>query len=199
MHTINLHFGCGSELCCSLNGGNFMGAYKYIRETYQRELKERPDFYKQKLAEWRAGRAVVRVQKPSNLYRARMLGYKAKTGYAIVRVRMEKGRRRRPTVRMGRHPGHMYVYVQPRLSHQAIAEQRANRVHKNMEVLNSYLAGEDGNYKFFEVILVDPTKEQAGWKLAKGRAFRGLTSRGRKARGLRAKGKRRQRPGPKRK
>jgi len=176
-----------------------LGAYKYIRETYQNELRDRPDFYKKKLAEWRNGEAIVRLHRPSNLSRARMLGYKAKTGYAIARVRIGKGRRRRPTVRMGRHPGHMYVYVQPRVSHQAIAEQRANRVYKNMEVLNSYLAGEDGNYKFYEVILVDPARAQPGLKLAKGRAFRGLTSQGRKARGLRAKGRRKQRPGPKRK
>ena len=176
-----------------------LGAYKYIRETYQNELRERPDFYKQKLTLWRKGEAVVRVERPSNLSRARMLGYKAKVGYAIVRIKMDKGRRRRPTVRMGRHPGHMYVYVQPGISHQAIAEQRANRVYKNMEVLNSYIAGEDGNHKFYEVILVDPTRTQPGLKLAKGRAFRGLTSQGRKARGLRAKGRQSQRPGPKRK
>jgi large subunit ribosomal protein L15e len=176
-----------------------MGAYKYIRETYQKELKERPDSYKRKLAEWRADDAVVRVNRPSNLSRARTLGYKAKTGYAVVRVRVKKGRRRRPTVRMGRHPGHNYVFVQPRASHQAIAEQRANRVYKNMEVLNSYFVGEDGINKFFEVILLDLSLPQVGAKLPKGRSFRGLTSRGRKARGLRAKGRKKQRPGPKRK
>ncbi len=176
-----------------------MGAYKYIRETFQKELKERPDFYKQRLTEWRAGESIVRVERPTNLARARTLGYKAKAGYAIVRVRVDKGRRRRPTIRMGRKPGHMYVLVQPGSSHQAIAEQRANRAYKNMEVLNSYPVGEDGVNKFFEVILVDLSMPQVKAKLPKGRSFRGLTSRGRKARGLRAKGKRKQRPGPKRK
>ncbi|MDD5096485.1 MAG: 50S ribosomal protein L15e [Candidatus ainarchaeum sp.] len=176
-----------------------MGAYKYIKETDQRELKDRSDYYKQKLIGWGAGPAVERVERPSNLARARTLGYKAKTGYAVVRVRMGKGRRRRPTVRMGRHPGHSYVYVQPGLSHQAMAEQKANRVYKNMEVLNSYFIGEDGNHKFFEVILVDQSMPQVGLHLPKGRSFRGLTSRGRKVRGLRATGKKSQRPGPKRK
>jgi large subunit ribosomal protein L15e len=176
-----------------------MGAYKYIRETFQNELKERPDFYKQRLAKWRAGESIVRVERPTNLARARTLGYKAKTGYAVVRVRVDKGRRRRPTVRMARKPGHMYVLVQPGLSHQSIAEQRANRAYKNMEVLNSYLAGEDGVNKFFEVILVDLSMPQVGLKVAKGRAFRGLTSRGKKARGLWSRGKKKQRPGPKRK
>ncbi|MFA5412558.1 MAG: 50S ribosomal protein L15e [Candidatus Micrarchaeia archaeon] len=176
-----------------------MGAYKYIRETYQKELKERPEFYKQKLIKWRAGGAVERVERPSNLARARTLGYKAKAGYAVVRVRVGKGRRRRPTVRMGRHPGHMYVFVQPGLSHQAMAEHKANRVYKNMEVLNSYFVGEDGVQKFFEVILVDTSMPQVGLHLPKGRAFRGLTSCGKKVRGLRAWGRKSQRPGPKRK
>jgi len=176
-----------------------LGAYKYIRETYQKELKERTDYHKQNLAKWRAGPAIERVERPSNLARARTLGYKAKQGYAVVRVRMGKGRRRRPTVRMGRKPGHMYVFVQPRASHQAIAEQRANRVYRNMEVLNSYFVGEDGMHKFFEVILVDQSVPQAKLGLPKGRSFRGLTSRGRKARGLRAWGRKAQRPGPKHK
>jgi large subunit ribosomal protein L15e len=176
-----------------------MGAYKYIKETYQKELKERPDFYKKKLIKWRAGGTIERVERPANLARARTLGYKAKAGYAVVRVRVDKGRRRRPTVRMGRHPGHMYVLVQPGLSHQAMAEQKANRVYKNMEVLNSYFIGDDGVQKFFEVILVDQSMPQVGLHLPKGRAFRGLTSRGKKVRGLHAWGRKSQRPGPKRK
>ena len=49
-----------------------------------------------------------------------------------------------------------------------------------MEVLNSYWVGEDGNYKFFEVILADPTKPSVNVSSAarQGKAFRGLTSAG---------------------
>jgi large subunit ribosomal protein L15e len=84
----------------------------------------------------------------------------------------------------GRKPRHAYMFVQPQLSHQMIAEQRVNREYKNLEVMNSYWVGEDGEYKFFEVILADPTLIKVNALRRKGRAFRGLTSAGKKARGL---------------
>jgi len=66
----------------------------------------------------------------------------------------------------------------------------------NLEVLNSYWVGEDGRYKWFEVILVDRShpailSDPQLSQIAKqrGRVYRGLTSAGRRARGLRRKGK----------
>lgn len=161
-----------------------MGAYKYIQDSLQKEYKERDDLYRQKIIRWRTEPTMFRVERPTNLARARTLGYKAKQGIILVRTRIDKGRRRRRTPMGGRKPRHAYVYVQPQLSHQAIAEQRVNRIYKNMEVLNSYWVGEDGEYKFFEIILADPTKVDNSALSRKGRAFRGLTSAGRKARGL---------------
>ena len=163
-----------------------MGAYKYMRETYQKELKERGDLLKDKIFKWRREPVVNRIERPSNLIRARTLGYKAKQGYVVVRVRVGKGRRRRPSNRKGRKPAHAYLIVQPGTSLRGQAEQKANRKYMNLEVLNSYLVGEDGNYKFFEIILVD--KEKTGVKLNKRRAFRGATSSGKKNRGYMAKG-----------
>jgi large subunit ribosomal protein L15e len=73
-----------------------------------------------------------------------------------------------------------------------IAEERGNRRFPNLEVLNSYWVGEDGQYKWFEVILVDKTKlstEESAQILGKTprRAYRGLTSAGKNIRGLRKK------------
>ena len=163
-----------------------MGAYKYIQETMQREYAAKDRLYKSKTRLWRSGPVMERVERPSNLPRARRLGYQAKQGYAIVRVRIEKGRRRRVKPMGGRKPRHNYRYVQPDTSHQAIAEKRVNRDYMNMEVLNSYWVGEDGNYKYFEVILADPSRKTVTATSAKrrGRAFKGLTSSGKKARGL---------------
>ena len=161
-----------------------MGAYKYIQENLQKEYKERDETYRKRIFNWRTEPVMFRVERPTNLARARRLGYKAKQGIVVVRTRIDKGRRRRRTPMGGRKPRHAYVYVQPQLSHQAIAEQRVNRIYKNMEVLNSYWVGEDGEYKFFEIILADPTKVNATILNRKGRAFRGLTSAGRKSRGL---------------
>jgi large subunit ribosomal protein L15e len=163
-----------------------MGAYKYIQETMQKEYKAKDDLFKSKVRSWRRGPTMAKVEKPTNLARARRLGFKAKQGYVLVRVRMEKGRRRRPTPMGGRKPRHNYRYVQPNLSHQAMAEQKANRRYANMEVLNSYWVGEDGNYKFFEIIMAEPARKSVKTTSVtrKRKSYRGLTSQGRKARGL---------------
>ena len=161
-----------------------MGAYKYIQENIQKGYKARDETYRRRITGWRNEPVMFRVEKPSNLTRARRLGYKAKQGIVIIRTRIDKGRRKRRTPMGGRKPRHAYLFVQPQLSHQAIAEQRVNRVYKNMEVMNSYWVGEDGEYKFFEVILGDPTKVNSTSLNRKLKSFRGLTSAGRKSRGL---------------
>ena len=181
-----------------------MGAYKYITQTFQEEYKERSPEYRQRLAAWRKEGAIVRVERPTNIARARFLGWKPKKGMFVVRVRIAKGLRKRRNPRAGRKARHAYLYIQPGLSLRAIAEQRAARKHRNAEVINSYWVGEDGQYKYFEVILADRASKDLDEHTKKivarkGRAFRGLTSAGRKARGLRAKGKRKQRKGSKKK
>jgi large subunit ribosomal protein L15e len=157
-----------------------MGAYKYITQTLQKQYKERDAAYRGKVMKWRAAPAIERVEYPTNLARARTLGYQAKQGYIVVRVRVDKGRRTRRKTMGGRKHKNNYRFVQPQLSHQAIGEQRVNRLFRNMEVLNSYWVGEDGNYKFFEVILADPAKPSVNISSAirGGKAFRGLTSAG---------------------
>ena len=82
------------------------------------------------------------------------------------------------------------------MNYRWIAEQRVGRKFKNLEVLNSYLIGKDGIHYFYEVILVDPQKQEIkkdkklNWISKsgnKGRVFRGLTSAGKRSRGLRKK------------
>ena len=81
---------------------------------------------------------------------------------------------------------------------QSIAEERAQKHYPNLEVLNSYWVGEDGQQKFYEVILIDPAAPEiiadpaVQWITSaahKGRVYRGLTRAGRDGRGLRWKGK----------
>ena len=157
-----------------------MGAYKYITQTLQKQYKERDAVYRSKIMQWRAGPAISRIERPSNISRARTLGYQAKQGYIVVRARVDKGRRTRRKTMGGRKHKNNYRFVQPQMSHQAIVEQRVNRLFRNMEVLNSYWVGEDGNYKFYEVILADPAKPSVNISSAirGGKAFRGLTSAG---------------------
>jgi large subunit ribosomal protein L15e len=157
-----------------------MGAYKYITETLQKQYKERDQSFRDKIMLWRSQAPIMAVDYPANLTRARRLGYKAKQGYIIVRARVDKGRRTRIKPMGGRKQKNFYRFVQPGMSHQAIAEQRVNRVYRNMEVLNSYWVGEDGNYKYFEVILADPAKATVNISsvIRAGKSFRGLTSAG---------------------
>jgi len=184
-----------------------IGATKAIQETFQREFAGKKDesydykkIQRDRLIEFRKERkAIVRVKKPTNIARARTLGYKAKKGFIVVRVRVRKGSglHRRPT--MARKPKRMGTKkLTRRISIQSIAEQRAARKYKNCEVLNSCYVGDDGKSHYYEVILVDTnapeikSDKEMNWitgKNQRGRAFRGLTSKGKKSRGLRKKGK----------
>lgn len=170
--------------------------YHYVAELWKRPYDgELGEVMRQRLIRWRREPSVVRVERPTRPDRARALGYKAKQGFIIVRVRVRKGGLRKQRPNKGRRPKRMGVYgFAPAKSLRLIAEERAARRYPNLEVLNSYYVGEDGNYKWFEVILVDPhhpavqNDPEISWiasKVHKGRVFRGLTSAGKKMRGLR--------------
>jgi len=179
--------------------------YRHIREAwgsqeYVRELMRR------RIQEWRKGPAIVRVEKPTRLDRARALGYKAKQGVVIVRARVRKGGRRKSRPSRGRRPKRMGVRkIVPKKSIQLIAEERAARRYPNLEVLNSYPLGDDGQHRYFEVIMLDPdhpvirSDPDFRWVADvahRGRVYRGLTSAGRRARGLLRKGKGAEKVGP---
>jgi large subunit ribosomal protein L15e len=176
--------------------GISMGAYKYIKENFQKEYSERSELYRSNVSAWRKDAAVVRLEAPTNIARARELGYRAKPGVIIARVRTSKGMSKRIKPRGGRKPsksGRFFSYVK---SLQSVAEDRAARRYSNAEVLNSYYIGEDGKYKFFDVILLDRshsaiTSDPIYNSIinSKGRSFRGLTSSGLKHRGIRYKGR----------
>jgi len=183
-----------------------LSATKYIVETLQKEYKGEKGaynykkLYKDKLVEYRKSElAIVRLEKPSNLPRARALGYKAKKGFVVVRVRVRKGSGAHKRPRAGRRPKRMGVKKLTRnISIQRIAEQRASRKYPNCEVLNSYWVGEDGRHEYYEVILVDrdapeiKADKDINWICSskhKGRAERGLTSAAKKARKNRKKPK----------
>lgn len=160
---------------------------------------ESRELMKSRMREWRKGAAIVRVEHPTRLTRARALGYKAKQGIIIVRARVRKGGRRKVRPSRGRRPKRMGVLkIVPKKNIQLIAEERAARKYTNLEVLNSYPLGSDGTHKYFEIILLDPNHPairndpQLGWiadEAQRGRVHRGLTRAGRKARGLIRKGK----------
>lgn len=179
-----------------------MSFAKRFRETIQAEIAREKSkvynygtFFRQRVM-WqrKIGGAVVRLEKPSNIPRARSLGYKAKQGVfaCLVRVARGAGLYRRPHA--GRRPKMMGVMkLTRRISKQAIAEKKAGKKFPNCEVLNSYWSGEDGKHYFFEVIMVDPhnpsvaADKELNWVVSRKhthRAERGKTSAARKSRGL---------------
>lgn len=175
-------------------------AYKYIAEEWAAPEKSFVDeLMRQRLIEWRKQQTVTRVDKPTRLDRARKLGYKAKQGFVMSRVRVRRGGLRKQRPRSGRRPKRMGVHkFKPAKSLRLIAEERAARKYPNLEVLNSYWVGEDGRSKWFEVILVDPSSpvirkdKDINWiteKQHQNRALRSLTSAGKKIRSLRHKGR----------
>ena len=169
------------------------GFYYYLRQAWKK-----PDMkiLRERMIEWRSSNAITKVEAPLRLDRARSLGYKAKKGFVIVRVRLKRGGRRNPKINKGRRSKRQSNKKILKMNYQWVAEQRAARKYRNLEVLNSYWIGKDGIYYFFEIIMVDPERPEIqndtriNWianPANRGRVFRGLTSAAKKSRGLSSK------------
>ncbi|MAG45284.1 MAG: 50S ribosomal protein L15e [Nanoarchaeota archaeon] len=175
--------------------------YQKVKENWRnlsRDLKQ------SRLIEWRRGNTVVRVLKPSRLERARSLGYRAKQGLFVVRVRVLRGGRQRARpLKHGRKSKRATSKKIVKKNYLWICEERANRKFKNCEVLGSYPLLKDGKNYWAEVILIDRDHPQIKKDLKlknvakkKGRTYRGLTSQGRRSRGLLKRGKGREKMRP---
>ncbi len=169
-----------------------MGASKYIIKTLQREVKGVEDndynyksLMKSKLMDYRKEtRAIIKIDKPTNLPSARQIGYKAKQGIIAVRVRVRKGSGTYTRPKNKRRPKRQgQAKLTRKKSIRAIAEERASKKFENMEVLGSYKIAEDGRSHYCEVILADREATTIGndkrltflFKKQKGRAERGKT------------------------
>ena len=170
------------------------GMYHHLRQAWKK-----PDMavLRQRMIAWRAGNSITEVEKPLRLDRARALGYKAKKGFFVARVKILRGGRKRTRPKKGRRSKRMTNRKTLKMNYQWVAEQRAEKKYPNLVVLNSYMIGKDGIHYFYEVILVDPQRPEIkndpviNWISKpenKNRAMRGITSAARKSRGLRKKG-----------
>jgi len=182
-------------------------AYKYIAEAWTKPEKSFvEELNRQRMIEWRRQSVVIRIDRPTRLDKARKLGYKAKQGFVLARVRIRRGGMRKQRPKAGRRPKRMGVKkFKPSKSLRLIAEERVARKFPNLQVLNSYWVGEDGVSKWFEIVLVDPqhpsikADKDINWICQKqhiGRVFRSLTSAGKKVRSLRGRGRGREKARP---
>ena len=111
-----------------------------------------------RVVSWRKQNALVRIDKPSRIQRARRLGYKAKQGIIVIRMRVGTGGMRRKRPRSGRRPKHLGVTrIKADVSMKGVAERRVLEKYPNMKLLGSYFLYKDGIHYWFEVILADPS------------------------------------------
>ncbi|KAK9840407.1 hypothetical protein WJX74_009382 [Apatococcus lobatus] len=180
-----------------------MGAYKYMEELWKKKQSDVLRFLlRVRCWEYRQLPGIMRLTGPSRPDKARRLGYRAKQGIVIYRVRIRRGGRKKPISKgiVYGKPVHQGVtQLKPARNLRSVAEERAGRKLGALRVLNSYWVAQDSTYKYFEVILVDPQHTairkdpRLNWivnPVHKHRELRGLTSAGKHHRGLRVKGHR---------
>ena len=182
-----------------------MGAYKYLQEIWKKKQSDVLRFLLRMRAwEYRQLPRICRVNHPTRPDKARRLGYKAKQGYAVFRVAVRRGSRKRRTcsgkgIVYGKPKHHGINKIKATRNLRSLAEERVGRRAPNLRVLNSYWLNQDALWKYFEIICVDPQHNairndpRINWickPVHKHRENRGLTSAGRKYRGLRKRGHR---------
>ncbi len=121
-------------------------------------LHENAPEIRDRVVQWRKQNAVTRIEKPSRIQRARRLGYKAKQGIIVIRMRVGTGGMRRKRPRSGRRPKHLGVTrIKADVSMKQVAENRVLERYPNMKLLGSYFVYKDGMHYWFEIILADPS------------------------------------------
>ncbi|CAE8591110.1 unnamed protein product [Polarella glacialis] len=180
-----------------------MGAYKYLEEMWRKKQSDVMRFLARlRTWEYRQLPAVHRCSRPTRPDKARKVGYKAKQGYLVYRVRVKRGDRKKRVAKgivYGKPCGQGINKWKAVRNLRNIAEERVGRKCGGLRVLNSYWVAQDAVHKWFEVVMVDPFHKcirddpRINWickNVMKHRELRGLTAAGRKARGLLKKGKR---------
>jgi len=120
--------------------------------------RENAPSLRDKAVRWRKEEALTRIEKPSRIQKARRLGYKAKQGIVVIRMRVGTGGMRRQRPRGGRRPKHLGVTrIKADVNMKTVAERRVLERHPNMKLLGSYYLYKDGMFYWHEVILADPS------------------------------------------
>ena len=180
-----------------------MGAYKYLEEFWRKKQTDTLRFLSRvRNWEYRQMPAIHRATRPSRPEKARHLGYKAKQGFCIYRVRVKRGGRKKRVAKgivYGKPKNQGVNKIKMARNFRSIAEERIGRKCGGLRVLNSYWVAHDAVHKWYEVIMIDPFHKcirddpRINWicqNTMKHRELRGLTAAGRRARGMEAKGKR---------
>jgi len=113
---------------------------------------------KEKVQKWREEPRIVRIDRPTRLDRARRVGYKAKAGCIVARVRLSRRGKRVERPGSGRRPKALgTLKIKPKVDYKEVAINRTLKKFPNLKALGAYYVYEDGKYKWYEVVMVDPT------------------------------------------
>lgn len=134
-------------------------AYSYIRDNWIEMGPELREWLRRSSVGWRKEPSVRRLVRPTRIDRAHRLGYKAKPGMIVVRVRVRRGGARKTRPVSGRRQKALGVSKYTRsISLQKIAESRAGSKYPNLTILNSYYLYADGRSLWYEVLLHDTNR-----------------------------------------
>ncbi|GKC64767.1 60S ribosomal protein L15, partial [Tanacetum coccineum] len=126
------------------SGGD--GAYTYVSELWRKKQSDVMRFMQRvRCWEYRQLPSIVRVTHPTRPDKARRMGYKAKQGYVIYRVRVRRGGRKRPVPKgivYGKPTNQGVTQLKFQRSKRSVAEERAGRKLGGLKVLNSYWLNE---------------------------------------------------------
>lgn len=105
-----------------------MGAYRYIQELYRKKQSDVLRYLLRiRVWQYRQLTKLVRTPRPSRPDKARRLGYKAKQGFVIYRIRVRRGGRKRPVPKgctYGKPKSHGINELKPYRCLQSVAEVR---------------------------------------------------------------------------
>ncbi|XP_046407847.1 60S ribosomal protein L15-like [Ischnura elegans] len=174
-----------------------MGAYEFMQELYRNKRSDgMPLLLRIRCWQYRQLSKVHPVPRRPRRGKARSLGYRAKQGFVIFRIRWRRGGRDSAVPKgctYGKAKSHGENQLKSTRNLQSIAEECVGRCCGGLRVLNSNWVALDSIYKYFEVILVDPSHKaircdtKFSWiynAVHKHKELCRKTSAGRKSRGL---------------
>lgn len=119
-----------------------MGAYKYVEELWRKKQSDVLRFLlRVRCWEYRQLKAITRCTQPTRPDKARRMGYKAKQGYVIYRVRVRRGGRKKPVSKgivYGKPASQGICGLKAARNLRSVAEERVGRKCGALRVLNSY-------------------------------------------------------------
>ena len=132
-----------SSILPNLEVDNFqMGALKYVEEIAKKKQSDILRFLlRVRCWEYRSLNVIHRASRPSRPDKARRLGYKAKQGYVIYRIRVRRGNRKKPVPKgatYGKPTNQGVNQLKYQRSLRSTAEERVGRRCANLRVLSEF-------------------------------------------------------------